>query len=207
MRVRISSKASILSTRAFSTLRIFPRRGRMAWNSVSRPPFADPPAESPSTMKISLRSTSLVVQSASLEGMPPLSSALFRRVSSRALRAASRACAARTPLLQIRLASVGCSSSQAPKRSATTWPTKGSASTERSRSLGWLLNWGSGCLNEMTTTRPSRRSSPAGAMSLMRFCLRAYELRVRVSEFLNPVWWVPPEGLKILLVKQSTVSL
>lgn len=28
-----------------------------------------------------------------------------------------------------------------------------------------------------------------------------------MSEFLNPVWWVPPEGLKMLLVKQRAVSL
>ena len=37
------------SIRAFSTFRILPRIGRMAWNSGSRPPLAEPPAESPST--------------------------------------------------------------------------------------------------------------------------------------------------------------
>src|SRR6266702_4158694 len=39
-----------LSRRAFSTFRILPRIGRMAWNFRSRPPFAVPPADSPSTM-------------------------------------------------------------------------------------------------------------------------------------------------------------
>jgi hypothetical protein len=40
---------STRSILAFSTFRILPRMGRMAWNLGSRPPLADPPAESPST--------------------------------------------------------------------------------------------------------------------------------------------------------------
>jgi hypothetical protein len=48
--VLISSLLSILSKRAFSTFRILPLIGRMAWNRRSRPCFADPPADSPSTM-------------------------------------------------------------------------------------------------------------------------------------------------------------
>src|SRR5205085_355738 len=40
--VLISSLPSILSKRAFSTFRIFPLSGRMAWNRRSRPCFADP---------------------------------------------------------------------------------------------------------------------------------------------------------------------
>ena len=38
---------------AFSTFRIFPRMGRIAWKLRSLAVFAEPPAESPSTMKIS----------------------------------------------------------------------------------------------------------------------------------------------------------
>ena len=38
------------SMRAFSTLMILPRIGRIAWNIESRPDLAEPPAESPSTM-------------------------------------------------------------------------------------------------------------------------------------------------------------
>ena len=47
--VRISWFWSILSMRAFSTLMILPRSGRIAWNERSRACLAEPPAESPST--------------------------------------------------------------------------------------------------------------------------------------------------------------
>src|SRR5664280_2651888 len=47
--VRISLFCSILSMRAFSTLMILPRSGRMAWKLRSRAILAEPPAESPST--------------------------------------------------------------------------------------------------------------------------------------------------------------
>ena len=40
--------------RAFSTFKILPRIGKIAWKRESRPPLADPPALSPSTMKISV---------------------------------------------------------------------------------------------------------------------------------------------------------
>ena len=41
---------STRSIRAFSTLMILPRIGRIAWYIESRPDLAEPPAESPSTM-------------------------------------------------------------------------------------------------------------------------------------------------------------
>ena len=62
------------------------------------PCLALPPAESPSTMKISHFAGSRSWQSASLPGSEAPSSAPLRRVSSRALRAASRAAAASTTL-------------------------------------------------------------------------------------------------------------
>ena len=40
---------STRSMRDFSTLMILPRIGRIAWKCGSRPPLAEPPAESPST--------------------------------------------------------------------------------------------------------------------------------------------------------------
>jgi predicted small lipoprotein YifL len=40
---------STRSMRAFSTLMILPRIGRIAWNCGLRPPLALPPALSPST--------------------------------------------------------------------------------------------------------------------------------------------------------------
>ena len=51
--VPISAEDSILSKRARSTLRILPRKGSTAWFSRLRPCLAEPPAESPSTMKSS----------------------------------------------------------------------------------------------------------------------------------------------------------
>ena len=78
-----------LSKRAFSTLMIFPRRGRIAWKLDWRPLCAEPPAESPSTRKSSVFSGSRSEQSASLPGRPVLSIAPLRRARSRALRAAS----------------------------------------------------------------------------------------------------------------------
>src|SRR6218665_3222163 len=74
------------SSRAFSTLRIFPRKGKMAWVSGFRPCTADPPAESPSTRNISDSEGSLEEQSRSLPGIPPDSSRPFRRVASRCCR-------------------------------------------------------------------------------------------------------------------------
>lgn len=102
----------ILSIRAFSTLRILPRIGRIAWKCGLRPPFAEPPAESPSTMYSSDLAGSVDWQSDSLPGSDVDSSRLLRRVRSRACRAATRARAACDALLMISLASPGFSSNQ-----------------------------------------------------------------------------------------------
>ena len=110
MRVRISAEASILSSLAFSTFRILPRSGRIAWERRSRPILAEPPAESPSTMKSSENAGSFSWQSASLPGRAPESRAPLRRTSSRALRAASRARADSTIFSTIRLPTRGFSS-------------------------------------------------------------------------------------------------
>ena len=53
---------------ALATLRILPRSGSTAWRSRSRACLAEPPAESPSTMKISVPCLELRLQSASLPG-------------------------------------------------------------------------------------------------------------------------------------------
>src|SRR5699024_11693786 len=52
--IRTSYFVKILSNRAFSTFKIFPRNGKIAWKCRSRPDLADPPAESPSTIYNSL---------------------------------------------------------------------------------------------------------------------------------------------------------
>ena len=115
-RVPISCEESILSNLALSTLRIFPRKGKTAWVLRSRPCFAEPPAESPSTRNISENAGSFSWQSASLPGRPAISSAPLRRVISRALRAASRARAASIILLTTARASCGCSSRYSEKK-------------------------------------------------------------------------------------------
>ena len=76
--------------------------------------LAEPPAESPSTMKISDSDGSFEEQSASLPGSEKESSTFLRRVISRALRAASRAFRACVALLTMRLAGVGFSSRYSP---------------------------------------------------------------------------------------------
>ena len=96
---------STLSIRLFSTLMILPRSGSTACVLRSRPCFAEPPAESPSTMNSSASAGSRTVQSASLPGRVEFSSADLRRVRSRALRAAWRARAASTAFETIRRAS------------------------------------------------------------------------------------------------------
>ena len=63
---------------AFSTFRIFPRMGRMAWYCLFLAVFAEPPAESPSTMKISHLEASRLSQFASF---PLLSKENFDFVS------------------------------------------------------------------------------------------------------------------------------
>src|ERR1044072_2526261 len=91
MSVPTSADDSILLTRAFSTFRSVPFSASIACVRRSRPCFAEPPAESPSTRNISDSAGSRSWQSASLPGRPARSSAPLRRVISRALRADSRA--------------------------------------------------------------------------------------------------------------------
>ena len=56
--VPISVEDNILSKRALSTFKILPRIGKIAWNLRLRPDLAEPPAEFPSTIKISLNAGS-----------------------------------------------------------------------------------------------------------------------------------------------------
>ena len=114
-------------------------------------------------MKSSLSAGSFSWQSASLPGRPAISSAPLRRVSSRALRAASRARAASTTLPAIARASSGFSS----RNSSSFWLTIASTtpltSLETSLSLVCEENFGSGTLTDSTAIRPSRMSSPDSA--------------------------------------------
>ena len=160
VKVPISWLPSILSNRARSTLRILPRSGSTAWFSRLRACLAEPPAESPSTMNSSDLAGSRSWQSASLPGSEATSSAPLRRVSSRALRAASRAAAASATLVTMARASAGCSSNQVLRPSPTALSTIGRTSDETSLSLVCDENFGSGTLTDSTQVNPSRASSP-----------------------------------------------
>ena len=109
IRVPTSCEDIILSKRAFSTFKIFPLSGKIAWFFRFLPCLADPPAESPSTKYISDNAGSFSWQSASFPGNPAISSAPLRRVISLARLAASRALAASMIFPQILLATAGFS--------------------------------------------------------------------------------------------------
>ena len=153
--------------RAFSTFRILPRMGRMAWKRRSRPCLAEPPAESPSTMYSSHSSGLSHAQSASLPGSEPPSRMVLRRARSRALRAASRARAAAIIFSTILRATDGFSSKCSRRPSPTTVSTAPLISLLPSLVLVWPSNCGFCILMEMTATSPSRTSSPP--MSVLTF--------------------------------------
>ncbi len=159
--VRISSLLKTLSSRDFSTLRIFPFSGRIAWNLRSLACLHEPPAESPSTRYSSHNAGSFSEQSASLPGKPADSKAPFLRVSSLALRAASLARLASSDFSSILFATLGFSSRNAPSFSFTVEATRPSNSELPSFVFVWPSNCGSGTHTLIIAVTPSRTSSPA----------------------------------------------
>jgi len=119
----------------------------MAWMRGLRPCLAEPPAESPSTMKISLSAGSLLWQSASVPGRALSDRAPLRRTRSRALRAASRARAASTTFSMMFLASLGFSSRNMVSFSYTSVATRPATSELPSLVLVWPSNCGNGQLH------------------------------------------------------------
>ena len=152
--------ARILSILAFSTFKILPRIGRIAWNSRFRPDFADPPAESPSTIKSSVSCGLFEEQSANLPGKLEISSPDFLRVTSRARLAATRAFAAKIPFSTIFLAICGFSKRKSEKASLKSRLVILTTSEFPSLVLVCPSNCGLGCLTEITAVKPSRTSSP-----------------------------------------------
>ena len=170
----ISTFLSAWSSRAFSTFRILPRMGRMAWKVRLRASLAEPPAEFPSTMNSSAWRGSREEQSASLPGSEEDSSSDLRLVSSRALRAAMRARAAWMHLTTIALAWGPCSSNHSSRARLVVCWTNPLMSVLPSLVLVWPSNWGSRSFTETIAVRPSRTSSPLrlGSFSLSRALLR-----------------------------------
>ena len=164
--VRISSLAKMRSIEAFSTFKIFPRIGKIAWVNRERPDLAEPPAESPSTMNNSEISGSLLELSANLPGKLEISKPDFLRVTSRARLAAARAFEANIALSTTWRACVGCSIKYLAKCSEKVRSVTVRASALPSLVLVCPSNCGSGCLTETTAVMPSRTSSPDKASSL-----------------------------------------
>ncbi len=200
--------ASTLSMRAFSTLRILPRSGSTAWVCRSRPCLAEPPAESPSTTKISARDGSLTEQSASLPGSFEFSRALLRRVRSRALRAAERAWAAWTALRTIARASAGFSSRNSARPALTIFCTCPAIPGLPSFVLVCPSNCGSASLTEMIAVRPSRTSSPESSLSFSFSSPLALAQRLicTVSAERKPDMCEPPSCVLMLFAKEKTDS-
>ena len=154
---------------AFSTFKILPRIGRMAWNSRLRPDLAEPPAESPSTMKSSFISALFDEQSANFPGRLEISRPDFLRVTSRARLAAIRALEAKIPFSTIFLAMTGFSKRNRLRASLKRRLVILTTSEFPSLVLVCPSNCGFGCLTEMMAVKPSRTSSP---VKLSSFSLR-----------------------------------
>ena len=155
----ISALASMRSSLVFSTFKILPRSGKIAWKVLSRPCLALPPAESPST-KISHRLGSFSEQSANFPGNALDSSAPLRSVISRALRASSRARRATRHFWITVFATCGFSSKNVLSPSNKAPSTRPRMSALPSLVLVCPSNCGSVSFTLMTLVSPSRTSSP-----------------------------------------------
>ena len=157
--VLISALASTLSMLAFSTFRILPRIGRMAWYIRFLAVLALPPAESPSTMKISHLEGSLDSQFASF---PLESKENFCLVSILVLAFSSvlriLAAFSAQPIMLFKVSRLR--SKNRTISSPVTLATALAASWLSSFVLVWPSKRGSGCLMDTTAVIPFRTSAP-----------------------------------------------
>ena len=190
---------NILSRRARSTLRIFPRIGKIACVCGSRASTAVPPAESPSTINSSLSAGLPLWQSLSLSGIPAPDRAVFLRTALRAFFAAIRAWAAATAFLTIRFASVGFSSIHSSSFVLVSFCTNERIETLPSFAFVCPSNCGSRNLTVMIAVIPSRISSPRrfSSFSLRIFVDLAYLLTTDVSAVLKPSTCMPPSTVEM----------
>ena len=138
-----------------NVLRIFPLKGKTAWFSRFLPCFADPPAESPSTMKSSVPSCFEFWQSANLPGKPLNSNDPFLLTFSLAFRATSLATAACIIFVRTILATDGFWSNQIESFSLIIVSTIFLTSDDTSLSFVWDENFGSGIFIDSTQVKPS----------------------------------------------------
>jgi len=208
IKVPISAEFKILSGRDFSVFNIFPFNGSTAWFFLSLACLAEPPAESPSTMKSSLLSGDLLWQSASFPGSELISNAEFFLETSLAFLAASRAAAASKIFVITNFASLGFSSNQLVKFSDTIDSTIGLTSEETNLSFVWDENLGSGTLTERIQVRPSLASSPVrltlSFFWIPRLLIALFTVLVNAER--NPATCVPPSLWGMLFVKTKKFS-
>ena len=155
----ISWLESTLFNLAFSTFNIFPFKGNIAWNSLFLPCFAEPPAESPSTMNNSDFAGSCSAQSASFPGSVENSRKDFLLVNSLAFLAASLALAANNDFSIIVVAIFGFSSRQVDNDVLTILSTIPFISLLPSFVFVWPSNCGSGTFIDIIAVNPSLTSS------------------------------------------------
>ena len=182
--------------------KILPLNGNTAWFSLFLPCFAEPPAESPSTINNSVPSCLDIWQSASLPGKPLNSNAPFLLTFSRAFLAKSLARAAWTIFARTIFAIDGFWSNHTDNLSFIIVSTIFLTSDETSLSFVCEENFGSGILIDNTHVKPSFISSPEidNLFFFNKFCSDAYLFTTLVNAFLKPKRWVPPSFWNILFV-------
>lgn len=209
-----SAFESMSDTDAFWTLRILPRMGRSAWYSLLRASFAVPSAESPSTMKSSVPSTSFDRQSASFVGSEEFSSAFLRRCVSLCARAEMRVFISATTFSSTTAAwafSVRCVEVRISviRFETTESRIRRTAGVPRI-SFVCPSNCGSGRRTVSTAVRPASTSS-FSSLSWPTLSLRAlastWARTALTRPDSNPAWCVPPFGVAMMLTKlRNTVS-
>ena len=137
-----------------------PLNGSTAWFSLFLPCFADPPAESPSTINNSVPSCLPIWQSANLPGKPLNSKAPFLLTFSLAFLATSLAVAAWIILAKTIFDIDGFWSNQIDNFSFIIVSTIVLTSDETNLSFVWDENFGSGIFSDNTQVKPSLMSSP-----------------------------------------------
>ena len=219
IKVMISLEDSILAKTFFFSeesffcwtyvFKILPLNGRTAWNSLFLACLADPPAESPSTIKSSAISLSFVWQSANFPGKLVISKALFLLTLSLAFLATSLATAACIIFPIIIFVSFWCWSNHIDSCSLAIVSTTGRTSDDTSFSLVWDENFGSGTFADNTQINPSLTSSPeiATFSFLAKPLSVTYLLISLVMALRNPSKCVPPSFWGMLFVKHITCSL
>ena len=174
--------------------KIFPLKGSTAWLDLFLPCFAEPPAESPSTIKSSVPSCLPIWQSANLPGNPLNSNAPFLLTFSLAFLATSLARAAWITFANIIFATDGFWSNHIDSFSFTTVSTIILTSEDTNLSFVWDENFGSGIFADNTQVSPSFISSPDidNLFFFNKLCSFAYLFITLVKALLKPKMCVPP---------------